>query len=320
MKGGDDLKPKVVSIVGPTAVGKSMLGVKIARSFGGEIISGDSMQIYRDMNIGTAKVTEEEMRGIPHHMIDIKDPDENFSVAEFQEKVQNLIKQINNRGKLPILVGGTGLYIQATLYDFNFSDQKKDKSVIRRLEKDCEEVGAEVMHGRLKRVDSHQAEKIHPHNTRRVLRALEVYETTGKAVSEYQEEQSKESPFTPIIIGLEMDRERLYARINARVDQMMEKGLLEEVRALYEKGYENNQSMKAIGYKEFIPFFKGEYELDQAIQLLKRNSRRYAKRQYTYFRNKLNVNWYEISDENYEEIFVTILSDLAGMVERNIES
>ncbi|TGB04723.1 tRNA (adenosine(37)-N6)-dimethylallyltransferase MiaA [Halobacillus salinus] len=307
------MKPIVISVVGPTAVGKSKLGVEIAKQMNGEVISGDSMQIYRTMDIGTAKVTEEEKDGIVHHMIDIKNPEDEFSVAEFQESVQELIQEIDSRGKLPIIVGGTGLYIQATLYDFKFSEEKKDTAVIDRLERDAEDQGMEAMYHRLKEIDPIQASKVHPNNRRRVLRALEVYETTGKAMSDHQTEQPKESPFRPILIGLQMDRDELYTRINRRVDQMMEDGLLEEVERLYHHGLENAQSMKAIGYKEFIPYFKGEYDLDHAIELLKRNSRRYAKRQYTYFRNKMDVQWYTVSEKYYEEKFETILSDLAGM-------
>ncbi|RWZ60411.1 tRNA (adenosine(37)-N6)-dimethylallyltransferase MiaA [Halobacillus fulvus] len=313
------MKPFVVSVVGPTAVGKSKLGVEIARRFNGEVISGDSMQIYRTMDIGTAKVTPEETCGIPHHMIDIKNPEEEFSVAEFQRKVQALIYDISARGKLPVLVGGTGLYIQATLYDFNFSKEKKDERVIRRLEAELEKYGNEEMYRKLLEADPKQAEKIHPNNVRRVLRALEVYETTGKGLSNYKEEQHPSSPFQPILIGLEMDREELYERINRRVDQMIVEGLLEEVRQLYERGLEDAQSMKAIGYKEFVPYFKGQYDLERAIELLKRNSRRYAKRQYTYFRNKLEVSWYPVRENDYEEKFATILSDLAGMMDDQLE-
>lgn len=313
------MKPTVIAVVGPTAVGKSKLGVEIAKKFSGEVISGDSMQIYRSMDIGTAKVSDEEMDGVVHHMIDVKDPDEDFSVAEFQSTVQRLIKEVHARGKLPVLVGGTGLYIQATLYDFQFSEEKKDAQVIERLESEAATYGMDVMYERLKSQDPKQAERIHPNNHRRVLRALEVYETTGKGMSDHQKEQPKESPFRPFLIGLEMDRELLYNRINQRVDHMMAEGLVAEVKFLYDQGFESRQSMKAIGYKEFIPYFKGEYSLDRAVELLKRNSRRYAKRQYTYFRNKMDVDWYEVTEKNYREKFETILSDLAGMLEDDIE-
>ncbi|SDO81043.1 tRNA (adenosine(37)-N6)-dimethylallyltransferase MiaA [Halobacillus aidingensis] len=309
------MKPLVISVVGPTAVGKSNLGIRIAQCFNGEVISGDSMQIYRTMDIGTAKVTKGEMQGIPHHMIDFKDPAEHFSVAEFQENVQTLIWEIHERGKLPVLVGGTGLYIQATLFNFHFSEQKKDPSIMEKLEKEWKENGRDYMYKRLVEIDPEQAEKIHPNNERRVLRALEVYETTGQVMSERHHQQQKESPFNPLLIGLEMDRELLYDRINRRVDQMIEQGLLEEVQNLYEQGLKDSQSMQAIGYKELIPYFEGSCTLGEAIELLKRNSRRYAKRQYTYFKNKMDINWYEVSPSNYEEKFETILGDLAGKID-----
>ncbi|MCP3031277.1 tRNA (adenosine(37)-N6)-dimethylallyltransferase MiaA [Halobacillus sp. A1] len=309
------MKPSVVSVVGPTAVGKSELAVKIAETFNGEIISGDSMQIYRRMDIGTAKITKEEMRGIPHHMIDIKDPEESFSVAEFQLNVRSLIEEITNRNRLPIIVGGTGLYIQAALYDFNFSDHERDRTIYRVLEKEAAERGIDAIYQRLKEVDPKQADKIHPNNERRVLRALEVYEKTGQTMSDYQADQKGDSPFTPILIGLEMGRTELYERINYRVDLMIEQGLEAEVRSLFEEGLENSQSMKAIGYKEFIPYFKGEYTYERAIELLKRNSRRYAKRQFTYFRNKLNVNWYAVQPNEKNDKIEKILRDLAGMLE-----
>ncbi|WP_028782867.1 tRNA (adenosine(37)-N6)-dimethylallyltransferase MiaA [Thalassobacillus devorans] len=310
------MKTTVVSVVGPTAVGKTKLGVEIAKRFNGEVISGDSMQIYRGMDIGTAKVSQEEMDGIPHHMIDIKNPDESFSVAEFQERVAAAIKEISSRGKLPVIVGGTGLYIQSVLYDFNFSEKKRSVEITERLEAELQEKGKKALHQRLAEIDPEQSEKIHPNNERRLIRALEIYESTGMTMSEYQQNQSEESPYRPILVGLEMDREQLYERINQRVDMMMEEGLLEEVRSFYESGLEGSQSMKAIGYKEFIPFFKGEYDIERAVELLKRNSRRYAKRQYTYFRNKMDVHWYPVSVQNYGEKFQIILSDLAGMIEQ----
>lgn len=309
------MKPLVIAIVGPTAVGKSKLGVEIAKRFGGEVISGDSMQVYRTMDIGTAKVSDQEADGIPHHMIDIKNPDESFSVAEFQEKVQHLIKEISSRNKIPILVGGTGLYIQATLYDFNFSEQKKDPAIVERLEREMAEKGRLYMYKRLQSIDPEQAKRVHPNNERRVIRALELYETTGQVMSEYHEGQSEESPFHPILIGLEMERDLLYERINRRVDGMVEEGLVDEVKRLYNQGFKDEQSMKAIGYKELIPYLEGSCEWNEAIELLKRNSRRYAKRQYTYFKNKMDVQWYKVSPSNYEDKFETILGDLAGKID-----
>lgn len=308
------MKQTVVAIVGPTGVGKTKLSVEIAKRFNGEIISGDSMQIYKGMDVGTAKVTDEETQGIPHYMIDLKEPNESFSVADFQRYVQGYIDEITKKGKLPIIVGGTGLYIQSVLYDFHFSDDTTDQSFRDELEQKIEQDGVEEYYKKLQSVDPEQASKIHPNNVRRVIRALEVYEQTGMTMSEYQKTQSKESPYNPILIGLEMEREELYKRINNRVDQMLNNGLLKEVNDLYEKGYEDAQSMQAIGYKEFVPYFKGEISLEASIELLKRNSRRYAKRQYTYFRNKMVVDWYQVSVTTIHEKFEEILDDLAGKI------
>ncbi|GGF10408.1 tRNA dimethylallyltransferase [Halobacillus andaensis] len=309
------MKPQVISIVGPTAVGKSELAVQVAHHFNGEVISGDSMQIYKSMDIGTAKVTEKEMEGIPHHMINIKEPNESFSVAEFQERVSLLIDEITARHRLPIIVGGTGLYIQAALYDFNFSNEKRNPDVVEKLEQEAEEHGIESLYRRLKTIDPAQAEKMHPNNKRRVIRALEVYETTGQTLSGNHDKQTQDSPYTPLLIGLEMERAVLYDRINTRVDVMLKRGLEEEVRSLYARGFEDCQSMKAIGYKEFIPYFKGEYSYERAVELLKRNSRRYAKRQFTYFKNKLNVRWYNVNPLKKYDKNEKILAELAGMLE-----
>ncbi|SDJ70773.1 tRNA (adenosine(37)-N6)-dimethylallyltransferase MiaA [Sediminibacillus albus] len=310
------MKPFVIAVVGPTAVGKTSLSIEIAKRFQGEVISGDSMQIYKGMDIGTAKITKEETEGIPHHMIDIKNPDQAFSVADFQLLVRHHMEDILERNKLPIIAGGTGLYIQAALYGYNFSEQKRDEGFHMQIEEEIEQKGIETVFARLQEVDPEQAKKIHPNNKRRVIRALEVYETTGMPMSEYQANQQQESDYQPIFIGLEMDRELLYQRINQRVDQMMEQGLLQEVKKLYDQGLEQAQSMKAIGYKEFLPYFKGEASLESSVQLLKRNSRRFAKRQFTWFKNKLNVEWYEITPEQKQQKFEIILSDLAGMLDK----
>lgn len=307
------MKQKVIAIVGPTAVGKTKLSIDIAKRFNGEIISGDSMQVYRGMDIGTAKITNEEKQGIPHYMIDIKNPDEEFSVADFQAGVQENIEKITANNHLPIIVGGSGLYIQSALYNYNFSSDARDPELTVQLENELEEYGASVLHKRLKQFDPDQASKIHPNNHRRLIRAIEIHQTTGRTMTEYQREQ-KESPYDPIFIGLEMERTDLYKQINRRVDKMIRDGLSSEVHQLYIKGMENNQSMRAIGYKEFIPYFKGEYTRDETIQLLKRNSRRFAKRQFTWFKNKMDVAWYVVTSEPIAEKFQTILADLAGML------
>lgn len=311
------MKDTVIAIVGPTAVGKTQLSLEVAKKFNGEIISGDSMQIYRGMDIGTAKILPEERQGIPHYMIDIKDPHETFSVAEFQATVQQYIKQITDRNKLPIIVGGSGLYIQATLFNYNFSQHSHDVNVRRKLEDEMEKHGINTLYERLTNIDPTQARKIHPNNHRRVIRALEVFEVTGKTMTQLQQEQSRESPYHPIIIGLEMERNLLYQRINERVDLMIEQGLETEVRSLYESGLKDTQAMKAIGYKEFIPYFEGQQSYKETVDLLKRNSRRYAKRQYTWFKNKLDqIHWYDLEPETIYEKFATILTDLAGLLNK----
>jgi len=306
------MKKNVVAIVGPTAVGKTHLSIELAKRFNGEIISGDSMQVYKGLDIGTAKITREEMQGIVHHMIDIKEPDEEFSAADFKKHVQSSIADIRSRGKLPVMVGGSGLYVQAALYDYHFSDIKRDPTITEKLEKTVSQYGIMPLYERLKQIDPKQAEKIHPNNHRRVIRALEIYESTGNTMSETQEHQTLESPYHPILIGLNMERDLLYKRINSRVDKMMEMGLLAEVKNLYEKGYQDCQSMKAIGYKEFIPYFNGEQSLEDTIELLKRNSRRYAKRQLTWFKNKMDITWYSITPDLVHEKFEKIFEDLAG--------
>ncbi|MDC3416316.1 tRNA (adenosine(37)-N6)-dimethylallyltransferase MiaA [Aquibacillus salsiterrae] len=310
------MKKTVVAVVGPTAVGKTSLGVQIAKRFKGEVISGDSMQIYKGMDIGTAKVTEDEKQGVPHHMIDIKDPEQSFSVAEFQELIDYHVDAIGSRGHLPVVVGGTGLYIQAALYGYHFAEKKRDDFYQQQIEQEIEQHGMDQVFSRLKQLDPEQAEKIHPNNRRRVIRALEVYDRTGHTMSEYHEQQKEESEYRPIIIGLEMERNELYERINNRVDIMIEEGLLEEVKHFYDLGLKDAQSMKAIGYKELIPYFEGESSLEECVELLKRNSRRYAKRQYTWFKNKMDVNWYSITSSKKDEKFKIILDDLAGKLEK----
>lgn len=306
----------MIVIVGPTAVGKTNLSIEVAKQFNGEIISGDSMQVYKTMDIGTAKITPVEMQGIPHYLIDQIEPNEAYSVADFKEDVQKYIHEISERGKLPIIVGGSGLYIQGALYNYHFSDKQRDESITKRLEEQLEKHGISPLYEYLQEVDPAQAEKIHPNNHRRVIRALEIYETTGKKMSEIEATQTKESPYHIIFIGLEMERKLLYEQINHRVDLMMEAGLLAEVKRLYELGLKDCQSMKAIGYKEFIPYFEGFQELEEAIELLKRNSRRYAKRQYTWFKNKMDITWYSMNPDEKIENYNKILKDIEGILKK----
>ncbi|MEJ8776464.1 tRNA (adenosine(37)-N6)-dimethylallyltransferase MiaA [Pseudogracilibacillus sp. ICA-222130] len=286
-------KEKVIIIVGPTAIGKTDLSIQLAKELQAEIISGDSMQVYKGMDIGTGKVTKEEMADIPHYMLNIRQPDEDFSVATFKELVEGHIKTINDKGKIPIIVGGTGLYIQAVLFDYQFSEQKRDEKFTKELENFLEREGNIALHERLKKVDPIQAGKIHPNNYRRVIRALEVYESTGKTMTERHKAQNNTSKYDYVLIGLEMNRDKLYERINRRVEKMVQDGLVEEVSALYDKGFRDTQAMKAIGYKELIPYLEQEMSLDEAVNILQRNSRRYAKRQYTWFKNQMDVTWFD---------------------------
>ncbi|MDG5789034.1 tRNA (adenosine(37)-N6)-dimethylallyltransferase MiaA [Evansella sp. AB-P1] len=295
---------KLVVIVGPTAVGKTATGIALAKKFHGEIISGDSMQVYKGMDIGTAKVTPQEMEGIPHHLIDIKHPDEAFSVAEFQERAKNCIKVINDKHKLPIIVGGTGLYVNSVIYDYDFSSSDGDDQLRDELERYGKEHGNEALHAKLKEIDPESYSELHPNNTRRVIRALEVYYLTGKTIGN-RPKQPDISPYDVVVIGLTMDREALYERINLRVDIMINEGLIEEVRALYDRGIRDCQSVQAIGYKEIYSYLNGDLTKVEAVELLKRNSRRYAKRQLTWFRNKMNITWFDMTkgrEKKLEEI------------------
>ncbi|MBU8919497.1 tRNA (adenosine(37)-N6)-dimethylallyltransferase MiaA [Bacillus sp. FJAT-29953] len=293
-----DLNQKLLVIIGPTAVGKTKLSIEMAKCFNGEIISGDSMQIYRGMDIGTAKIRKDEMEGIPHHLIDIKEPDENFSVAEFQTLVRAKIKEIAEKGKLPIIVGGTGLYVQSVIYDYQFSDASGDDEFRRLLEERANREGNEALYKELIEVDPESAAEIHPNNLRRVIRALEIFHLTGKTRQEIQKSQVLDLLYQTALVGLTMDRDKLYERINSRVDLMMQEGLFEEVKGLYGQGLRDCQSIQAIGYKEIYDYLDGKISLEEAVENLKQNSRRYAKRQLTWFRNKMEVEWFDVTNVN----------------------
>jgi tRNA dimethylallyltransferase len=291
-----DNKEKLLVLIGPTAVGKTKLSIELAKKYNAEIISGDSMQIYKHMNIGTAKIQSAEMEGIPHHLLDIKEPHESFSVAEFQERVREKITDIHKRGKLPMLVGGTGLYIQSVIYDYQFTETCSDDAYRKELEEKARQRGNDYVHDLLKKVDPESAERIHPNNIRRVIRALEVFHCTGKTTSDIQQNQEQELLYNVALIGLTMDRDKLYERINYRVNLMLEDGLLEEVKALYNQGIRDVQSIQAIGYKEIYEYLDDLVTLEEAIENLKQNSRRYAKRQLTWFRNKMGVTWFDMTE------------------------
>lgn len=288
---------EVIVIVGPTAVGKTKLGVELALKLDGEVISGDSMQIYREMNIGTAKVTAEETKGVIHHLIDIKNIDEDYSVLEFQKNVRQCIDDIFSRGKTPIIVGGTGLYIKAALYDYTFSDEKN-----KNEREDLFILSNEQLHQKLKEVDPKSAEEIHPNNRRRVLRALEIYEQSGERKSDILQRQEHICLYPAKFIGLTLPRDLLYERINLRVDLMIKQGLLDEFHHLLELGANQDyQSMKAIGYRELFSLKKDESNKEEIIESIKQHSRQYAKRQYTWFKNQMDIHWLEVDLKNFDK-------------------
>ncbi|MGG4155815.1 tRNA (adenosine(37)-N6)-dimethylallyltransferase MiaA [Peribacillus muralis] len=289
-------KGKLLVIIGPTAVGKTKMSIEMAKLFNGEIISGDSMQVYKGMDIGTAKIKREEMEGIPHYLLDIKEPDEPFSAAEFQERANACIEDIQSRGKLPIIVGGTGLYIQSVIHDYQFSEAPSDLEYREGLEMQIRESGIDPVFDQLRKVDPESANRIHPNNVRRVIRALEIFHCTGKTMSEQLDDQPTELKYETCIIGLSMEREKLYQRIDQRVEGMVEEGLIQEVQSFYDQGLKDCQSIQAIGYKEIYDYFDGRVSVDEAVETLKQNSRRYAKRQLTWFRNKMDVIWFNMTE------------------------
>ena len=310
----NELLPLIV-IVGPTAVGKTEIGVKAAQMIDGEIISGDSMQVYKFMDIGTAKPSEEEMGGIPHHLIDSINPDEEFNVAVFQKLVEKYLINIHNKGKLPIIVGGTGLYIRSVIDYYDFTPPGENPSKREELRKLSEEQGTEPLVKLLQNIDPVSAGRIHHNDTRRLIRALEVYYATGRPISEFQYHSERLPPkYDLAYFGLTMDRERLYQRIEKRVDVMISRGLVDEVKKLLEMGYgTHHTSMQAIGYKEIIDYLNGMYSLEEAVELIKRNTRRFAKRQLTWFRQDSRIRWKDVeSYSNFDEIASEIVSESEG--------
>ena len=286
-------KPRVLVISGPTASGKSGLAVRLAGRRNGEIISADSMQVYRGMDIGTAKIRPEEMQGIPHHMIDIYDPAETCSVADYKEAASRCLQEILERDHLPVIVGGTGFYIHALLYDTDFSGQEDTERIREELEKIRQTRGPEVLWQMLQASDPASAAAIHPNNVKRVMRALEFLHTTGGRISEHNEEQrKKESPYDFIYLAIRRDRQELYRDIDRRVDLMMEEGLAEEVRRLVQAGCRPDMvSMQAIGYKQLLAWMDGRCSLEEAVDAVKKESRHYAKRQMTWLRREHNITW-----------------------------
>ncbi len=297
------LKKPLIILTGPTAVGKTKLSIELAKAVNGEIISADSMQVYKHMDIGSAKIKKEEMCGVPHHLIDVLEPDEEFHVVRFQEMAKQAMEEIYAKGKVPILAGGTGFYIQAVVKDIDFSKETEKSPVREELEKLAEEKGCEYLHERLQQVDPKSAEKIHANNVKRVIRALEYFELTRKPISLHNEEEAaKESPYNVAYFVLNDERERLYERIDARVDAMLQEGLVEEVSGLAKKGYTKDMvSMQGLGYKEILSYLDGSYTLDEAVYILKRDTRHFAKRQLTWFKREKDVIWVNKQDFHYEE-------------------
>ena len=297
------MKRPLVVLTGPTAVGKTKLSIALAKAIGGEIISADSMQVYRHMDIGSAKITAEEMQGVPHHLIDVLEPTEDFNVVIFQQKCRECMEGIYERGHIPILTGGTGFYIQAILKDVDFTENEEDTPYRRSLEQLALEKGAQVLHEMLKEVDPKSAEAIHQNNVKRTIRALEFYHLTGAKISEHNDrEKEKESVYNSWYFVLNDERGRLYERIDQRVDEMVAQGLVEEVEHLRRLGCKKGMvSMQGLGYKEILSYLEGEITLDEAVYLIKRDTRHFAKRQLTWFRREKDVIWIDKKEFLYDD-------------------
>lgn len=290
------MKKPLLIIVGPTAVGKTDTSIYLAKKLNGEIISADSMQIYKYMDIGSAKPTEEEREGIPHYLMDEIDPREDFSAAEYQQKAKEYIDLIIEKNKLPIIVGGTGLYVNSIIYDIDFTKTNSNWELREKLEEECKTYGIEYLHKKLQEKDEEAAKRIHPNNVKRVIRALEVIES-GERIKDFRSALIPNDEYEYVLVGLTRDREELYARINKRVDLLIENGLVEEVKGLMDLGLdEDHISMKGIGYKEIIRYLKGVHNLEEAISIIKRDTRRYAKRQITWFKRYDEMNWFNFNE------------------------
>jgi tRNA dimethylallyltransferase len=295
---------KIIIIVGPTAVGKSELAVKLALKIGGEIINADSMQVYEEMEIATAKPNQQEMKKVNHHLFSIKSVVENFSVAEFQRLINQKIKEVSSKKKIPIIVGGTGLYIRAFLYGYEFEEFS-----VKQSYESLEKLTNQELFDLLTKIDKTSTEKIHLNNRKRLIRAIQIYQSSGSTKTELELKQAKVPIYDATIIGLTMKRDKLYERINSRVDEMLKNGLLKEVELVAEKSIANKTAMHAIGYKEFLPYFKKEMTLSEVADKIKKNTRNYAKRQYTFFNNQFKVNWINL-DKIQQEAAVNIIEKL----------
>ena len=307
------MKPLII-LTGPTAVGKTALSIRLAKAIGGEIISADSMQVYRRMDIGSAKITKEEMMGIPHHLIDVLEPDEDFNVTVFQKLAKAAVEEIYSKGNIPIVAGGTGFYIQALLNDIDFTENGEDTSIRDELEALAKEKGAEHLHGMLLAIDPESSEQIHANNIKRVIRAIEYYRQTGEQISEHNKrEREKESPYDFLYYVVNTDRDILYQRIDQRVDEMMKQGLVQEVEELKNSGCTRNMvSMQGLGYKEILDYLQGECTLSEAVYLLKRDTRHFAKRQITWFKRERDVKWLNLPDFNndLDKVLETMIREI----------
>ena len=309
-------KQPLIILSGPTAVGKTALSIELAKRVNGAIISADSMQVYKYMDIGSAKIMPDEMDGVKHYLIDELSPEEEFNIVVFQQKAKAALKEIYTNGQVPIVAGGTGFYIQALLYDIDFEAQDSNSVYREELERLAQEEGNEVLHDQLKLVDPVSAEKIHANNVKRVIRALEFYHLTGKPISEHNEtEQKKESPYNFSYFVLTDDRANLYNRIDLRVDIMLEKGLVEEVKKLKAMGYHRDMvSMQGLGYKEILDYLDGKCTLEDAVYVLKRETRHFAKRQLTWFRRERDVIWFDKQKYDYDE--ASILEEMCQILRK----
>lgn len=297
------MKKPLIVLTGPTAVGKTKLSIALAKAVNGEIISADSMQVYKYMDIGSAKIREEEMQGIRHYLVDELLPEEEFHIVRFQQMAKTAMEEIYAKGKIPILVGGTGFYIQAVTRDIDFTEAEQDDGYRKELEALASEKGNEYLHRMLEKVDPKSAEEIHANNVKRVIRALEFYHQNHTPISSHNQEQKEHtSPYNLVYFVLNAPRELLYERIDKRVDEMLEKGLVDEVRRLKEMGYQKGMvSMQGLGYKEILSYLEGEYPLEEAVRILKRDTRHFAKRQLTWFRREPEVTWVNKDEFDYDE-------------------
>ena len=312
----ENKKKPMIILTGPTAVGKTDLSIQLAKAMNGEIISADSMQVYRHMDIGSAKVTPEEMDGVPHHLIDVLEPEEEFNVVVFQKLAKEALTGIYERGHIPIIVGGTGFYIQALLYDIDFTENDGDTAIRRELEKLAQTQGTGCLHQMLQEIDPESAAAIHQNNVKRVIRAIEFYRQTGKKISLHNEqEREKQSPYQFLYYVLDTDRKTLYERIDRRVDLMMEHGLVDEVKHLADMGCTRDMvSMQGLGYKEILDYLSGEIPLEEAVYILKRDTRHFAKRQITWFKRERDVRWLELEQfqNDRKKVLEHILDEIEG--------